>query len=98
MLVAEQDGLVLGFLVAMRARVPPVFDPGPTMFVDDFYVAAPDRWADVGALLFTRLREIAVECHWRQLIVVSGTGDEPKNGFLSSVGLSPTSTWWTGAA
>lgn len=97
-LVADEDGTVAGFLIAMRARVPPVFDPGPTTFVDDFYVASPDRWDDVGSALFGRLREIASDRGWSQLIVVSGTADSPKNAFLKSVGLSETSSWWTGAA
>ena len=67
------------------------------MFVDDFYVSSPDRWADAGEALVNRLREIASERGWRQLIAVSGTADAAKNAFLKSVGLSETSSWWTGA-
>src|SRR4051812_31067252 len=47
-LVAEENGQVAGFLTAARARVPPVFDPGPTIFVDEFYVTSPERWRDIG--------------------------------------------------
>src|ERR1700733_5493248 len=38
-LIAEQDGVVVGFLIATPARVPPVFEPGPTAMIDDFCVA-----------------------------------------------------------
>jgi len=95
-IVAEEFGTITGFLIAMRARVPPVFDPGPTIFIDDFCVASPDRWADTGGALIRHLRAIAKERGWRQIIVVSGTADAPKNDFLSSIALSETSSWWTG--
>ena len=98
MLVAESDGIVMGFLIAVRAKVPPVFDPGPTVFVDDFYVAAPARWTDIGGALVDRLRQIARNRGWRQLIVVSGTADAAKNAFLAAHGLTETSSWWTGQA
>ena len=96
-LVAEEDRTIVGFLLAMRARVPPVFDPGPTIFVDDFYVVSPDRWDDLGRVLIGSLCDIGKERGWRQMIVVSGTADEPKNAFLNLMGLSETSSWWTGA-
>ena len=95
-LVAEEnDVTICGLLVAVRARVPPVFDPGPTIFVDDFYVNSPARWSDVGQALIDRLRTICKERGWTQLIVVSGTGDQPKNAFLRSIGLADTSSWWS---
>lgn len=96
-LVALVDQQVAGFMIAFQASVPPVFKPGPgpTVQVDDFYVASPDLWPTAGAALFEELQRQARAEGWSQLVVVTAHKDLAKTGFLADQGLLLTSEWWT---
>ena len=96
-LVVDGGTNSLGFLIARPAPVPPVYAPGgSTYLIDDFCVAAPERWDDVGRALLDAIRAIGRHAGWRQLIVICGTDDAPKAALLRSAPLSPASTWWVG--
>lgn len=97
-LLAEMDGEPAGFLIATAARVPPVFDPGPTAMIDDFCVAKPEFWPDVGPALLDAARAKLRERGFTQIVVVCGFKDEEKTAFLEGQNLSLTSTWWTAPA
>jgi GNAT superfamily N-acetyltransferase len=97
-LVAEEDGAIVGLLVARRVRAPRVYDPGgPTVLIDDFRVSTPDRWPEVGGRLLEQLRLLARAKGYAQMIAVAAVGDRPKMEFMRDSGLSHTSSWWTGA-
>ena len=97
-LLAEAGGRTAGFLIATTARVPPVVDPGATAMIDDFCVAEPSLWAQIGPPLLeagrTRLRERG----FVQIVVICGFKDSEKTAFLESQNLSLASTWWTARA
>ena len=49
-LVAEDAGVVIGFVMALIQHAPPVYDSGgPVCSIDDYTVAAPALWPTVGA-------------------------------------------------
>ena len=95
-LVAEDDGRVVGFLIATNFPAPPVYDPGgPNALIDDFAVEA-GRWATVGAELLTHARAELRARGFTQIVVVGARQDEEKTAFLETAELSLASTWWTG--
>jgi hypothetical protein len=94
--VAEQQGEVLGFLIASLTPAPPVVDPGgPTYTIDDFHVARPDLWDTVGEPLLETAMNHGREQGWRQIIVVCPHRELPKAAFLAEKELSLTTEWWT---
>lgn len=94
-LVADENGHLLGFLVARPVRNPPVYDPGgPTVVIDDFCVTSPEQWSVIGRALLEHTRAIARKAGWRQIVVVCGAADEPKAKFLQSAELSIVTNWW----
>lgn len=95
-LAADQDGALLGFLIATPTPAPPVYDvPGPTYTVDDFAVAAPEHWASAGQALLSRIETVGRQRGWAQIVVVSALRDLEKSTLLESGGLTIASTWWT---
>jgi GNAT superfamily N-acetyltransferase len=97
-LVAEDEGRMLGFLIARPARTPPVYDPGgATGVIDDFCVADPREWTEIGGALLADVRAAGRKAGWSQIVVVCGAHDEPKASFLRSAELSIVSNWWRGA-
>lgn len=97
-LVATEDGLVVGFLIAREFPTPPVYDPGgPTALIDDFCVATKDRWQDVGAVLLQHAKAELNRRGFAQVVVVCAKQDSAKSAFLSQANLSLSSTWWTTA-
>jgi GNAT superfamily N-acetyltransferase len=97
-LVAMDKSALVGFLIARVQPAPPVYDPGgPTALIDDFCVAAPARWADVGARLLTEARTRLKVRGIAQIIVVSPEREAGKMAMLKASGLSLASTWWTAA-
>lgn len=96
--VAVEEALVVGFVIAREFPTPPVYDPGgQTALIDDFCVAAKDRWQDAGAAL---LQEAKAELNRRgfaQVVVVGARQDAAKTAFLTQANLSLASTWWTAA-
>lgn len=97
-LVAEADEQTVGFLIATTARVPPVVAPGTTAMIDDFCVAEPDLWGQVGPLLLDAARATLRENGFAQIVVVCGFKDVEKTAFLERQDLSLASTWWTAPA
>jgi GNAT superfamily N-acetyltransferase len=97
-LLAESDGRAEGFLIATPARVPPVYEPGPTAMIDDFCVARPELWPSIGSLLLKAARARLRERGFSQIVVVCGYKDAAKTAFLEAQDLSLTSTWWTAPA
>ena len=96
-LVATEESVVVGFLIARDAPVPPVYKPGgPTALVDDFCVVE-GRWMDVGKHLLLRAKEALRAYGWAQILVVGAHKDIEKMSFLESADLSLASTWWTSA-
>ena len=94
-LVATEESVVVGFLIARDAPVPPVYNPGgPTALVDDFCVAE-GRWMDVGSKLLIRAKEELRSSGCVQIVVVGAHKDTEKTSFLEKAELSLASTWWT---
>lgn len=93
-----EDARPLGFLIATEARVPPVFDSGRTAMIDDFCVAEPSLWRDVGPPLLEAARHRLRESGFAQIVVVAGFKDLEKSAFLETQELSLASTWWTAPA
>src|SRR5690242_16724228 len=95
-LVGEQEGAVTGFLTARPQPAPPVFEPGQTAFVDDFYVADDALWPTMGAALLRAARVQLKERGFAQVIVVTAYRDDGKMEMLKQEKLSLASAWWVG--
>lgn len=96
--VADEDGLVVGFMIAREFPTPPVYDPGgASALIDDFCVASANRWHDVGALLLQEAKSELNRRGFAQLVVVGARQDIAKTAFLGQSDLSLASTWWTTA-
>lgn len=97
-ILAETEGRIVGFLIATAARVPPVVAPGATAMIDDFCVAEPAFWGEVGPALLDGARAVLRENGFVQIVVVCGFKDDEKMAFLKTQNLSLASTWWTAPA
>jgi L-amino acid N-acyltransferase YncA len=95
-LVAERDGGIVGFLTAKPQPVPPVFEPGKTAFVDDFYVAGDAEWPVAGISLLQEARTQLKAQGYEQIIVVTAHRDDAKMAALKAGNLSLASAWWVG--
>ena len=96
-IVAEDAGEVVGFLIATTVPSPPIFDiPGKTALIDDFMIADPSRWHDVGAALLDDARHKLAAEGYAQIVVVNAAKDTAKSAFLEAADLSIASQWWTG--
>lgn len=59
MLVAEESGQIVGFIIGQIRNPPPVYDSGgKPCVIDDFAVESDERWGDVGESLKTELEEM----------------------------------------
>jgi GNAT superfamily N-acetyltransferase len=95
-LVAGDSAAIMGFLIARIQPTPPVYDAGgPTAVIDDFCVAEPERWRDVGAALLADARAMLRAKGVAQVVVVAPQKDRAKAEFLRAQRLSLASTWWT---
>ena len=96
-LVARSKARLDGFLFATIVETPPVYDPGGlTGFVDDFAVASPDLWDEVGSALLTETRQRLDARGASQVVVVCGHHDTPKLRALLASGLDRASEWLVG--
>jgi GNAT superfamily N-acetyltransferase len=95
-LVAEENGAISGFLTAKPQPAPPVFAPGETVFVDDFYVADDAAWPTTGAALLREARAQLKERGCEQVVVVTAYRDDGKMAMLKQEELSLASAWWVG--
>ena len=93
--VAEDEGRVAGFAVANIIDAPPVYDPdGRTALIDDFGVADPEQWPELGPLLLDAVAERAALNGAVQTIVITATQDGPRRNMVEGRGLRSTSEWW----
>jgi GNAT superfamily N-acetyltransferase len=98
-MVAGRGGSVDGFVIARLVPSPPVYDPGGlTCLVDDFVVAEPGQWVDLGKVLLGAARDWGASRDAVQIVVVTAHLDEPKRAALLEGGLSIASEWWVGEA
>ncbi|WP_304192260.1 GNAT family N-acetyltransferase [Phenylobacterium aquaticum] len=98
-LVAEQAGEIVGFLIGRPAPAPPVYAPGgPTFLIDDFCVARPARWRDVGRSLLDNARTRICARGAAQIVIVCPDRDSDKKQMLRHAAFTLASTWWTAAA
>ena len=96
-LVAEEDDVVAGFLIAAVKEAPPVYDPGGlTCLVDDFVVRDADRWIELGGALLDALSSRAQPRGAIQLVIVCGWHDEGKQTLMKSRNLDIASDWYVG--
>jgi GNAT superfamily N-acetyltransferase len=87
-----------GYCFARLVPAPPVYDPGgPSCFVDDFAVTAPQLWLGDGRLLLDEVAAWGAARGAVQLVVVNGERDVPKAELLAAYGLSIASTWSVGS-
>lgn len=88
-------GQVDGFVFARAMDAPPVYDPGGrTCLVDDF--VWPNR--EVAQSLIDHVRTWATARGCSQLVIITPAADRDRKTLLDSIGLHPTSEWWTGPA
>lgn len=98
-IVAECDGQVCGFLIAIPQRAPPVFDPGmKTALIDDFCIAAGADYHAVATALFDHVRPLLRDAGFGQLVVISAVRDEAKSAFLRGQQIHPVSQWSVGSS
>lgn len=64
-LLAEADGLAVGYLAFYRAFS--LFRPGPVMLVENVYVRPADRGGGVGKRLLAAAARVALERGWGRL-------------------------------
>jgi GNAT superfamily N-acetyltransferase len=97
-LVAEDAGIVTGFVIAMIVGAPGVYDPGgATGQIDDF-VVAPGRWDSTGRDLLAAVLQRAADRGAVQAVVVTAHLDADKREALRASGLSIASEWWVTSA
>ena len=95
-LVASENDLPCGFVIAREVDTPSVYAPGgATSLIDDFCVASPDLWRTVGEALLAAASERVKAQGAAQIVVVCGDRDVPKAEFLRRHGLTIASNWWT---
>lgn len=88
-------GAIDGFLIGVRMDAPPVVDPGgPTCLIDDFTIAVPERWPDVGLALLEAARSEARSRGMVCMQVICGHYDVPKRAMLAAAGFPVVSEWW----
>ncbi len=82
-LAHEEDGTVDGFVLANAQG-----------YIDDFMVAAPERWPTVGADLLLAAGAAAHSLDISSLLVVCGHSDRPLRTMLAAQGLTPATGWY----
>ncbi len=97
LLVAEDRGTVLGFLLGEFRNAPPVYEPGgQILLVDDFVVREEPLWPTIGAALLKAAKERARGQGAVLANVVCGPKDQAKRRVLEAEGLGVASEWWVG--
>ena len=94
-LVAEESGQIVGFIIGQIRNPPPVYDPGgKACVIDDFAVASDERWSDVGENLKSELEKVCRSLGVKLTVTVCGEKDIPKRGFIWSRGEEIASEWY----
>lgn len=95
-LVATEGSQVLGFLIARKFGVLPVYSPGgDTWLIDDFCVAEMHHWLGIGEALLSHATTLIHEAGAAQIVVVCGERDLAKAEMLRRSDLTIASSWWT---
>jgi GNAT superfamily N-acetyltransferase len=95
-LVAVEASRTLGFLVARKMVIAPVYAPGgDTWLVDDFYVAEARQWLSVGEALLSHVSTLVHEHGAAQIVVTCADRDLAKTEMLRRADLAIASSWWT---
>jgi hypothetical protein len=94
LLVAEQDGKVVGFVFASVVEAPRVYDPqGKICFIDDFMVEDPKLWTTVGRELAEAAFQGSRPMGAVLANIVCGPQDLDKRALLTALGFDVASEW-----
>lgn len=86
-LVAEQGGIMSGYLIAQCGNL-------AEGYVDDYAVADPAvDWPNTGTALMAEAGRRAAERGVASIVIVSGHADTPKRAALESLGFTLTKNW-----
>jgi hypothetical protein len=97
-LIAENDGVIDGFLIARISPAPPVYNPGGlACVIDDFALTNPADWPTVGAALEAETARRAQAAGVAILVTVCGRHDDLKRAMLHDSGAHVTSEWYARA-
>jgi ribosomal protein S18 acetylase RimI-like enzyme len=95
-LVATEGNQILGFLIARKFPVPPVFAPGgDTWLIDDFAVAEARHWLGIGEALLSHASTLLHEHGATQILVFCADRDLAKAEVLRRSDLTIASNLWT---
>jgi hypothetical protein len=95
-LIAIEGTQLLGFLVAKKFPVPPVYDPGGhTYLIDDFCVIEPRHWLTVGEALLSHASTLIHEHGGVRVVIICADRDLAKAEMLRRSDLTIASNWWT---
>jgi L-amino acid N-acyltransferase YncA len=95
LVAVDDDGTVVGYVMATIVATPPVYDPGgPTGVIDDVGVADPELWPTCGRALLDAARDRLRAVGACQLVVVCGHHDQAQRDVLLGAGMSLASEWY----
>lgn len=95
-LVATEASQTLGFLIAAKFALAPVYAPGgDTWLIDDFCVVEPHHWLTIGEALLSHVATLIHEHGGAQIVVTCAGRDLPKAQMLRRSDLTIASNWWT---
>jgi ribosomal protein S18 acetylase RimI-like enzyme len=94
-LVSTEGREILGFLIARKFPVPPVFASGETWLIDDFAVSEPRHWLAIGEALLSHVSTLLHEYGAAQIVAVCAERDLAKAEVLRRSDLTVASNWWT---
>jgi len=96
MLVHDMEVQIDGFIIGILSPAPPVYHIGGlNCLIDDFCIIDDELWSTVGRYLLDELSKTALHRGAVQIVVVTGHHDASKRRFLSEMGLSLASEWFT---
>jgi ribosomal protein S18 acetylase RimI-like enzyme len=94
-LVSTEGCEILGFLIARKFPVPPVYTPGETWLIDDFAVSEPRHWVSIGEALLSHVSTLLHEHGAAQIVATCAERDLVKTEVLRRADLTVASSWWT---
>lgn len=94
-LVSTEGREILGFLIARKFPVPPVYAPGETWLIDDFAVSEPRHWLGIGEALLSHVSTLLHEHGAAQIVATCAERDLAKTEVLRRADLTVASNWWT---
>lgn len=98
MFTAEENKIIIGFIIGRLVKAPEVYDPGGlTIMIDDFCVKSENLWEIAGLKLIENMKIASKARGANQVLVVCGAHDIRKREFLMSQNLSIASEWFVGS-